>query len=931
MLLAVAKDTREYGVDVGKPWRERYDIIPLAEALDREYKTDAHAVGYIVTRDGHALAAQPRLTKPGLDYARQLGFDVTFNTILVDIDNPDHGAWTEDALEASIERLAALPSCAWYTTRGGLHIVQPLATPVPIDVAELYIRSFFYEVQDAGFAVDWSTTDWTRHFRMPFAKRSGKVFAPQLDHANVKPIALAPIAGLEPAKKSAKTPRIAPVRVEWRTSLPDHWRPKIERIAHGMRETDTSDNWHKSFLALTAALLGRGAAPEEVPLVVQQISDAAEDVPQKRDARVSEAKTTVDRWLRGDRVQGYASLPPPVQAAVDDAMLSRPRPAAHDPSTPREPPEKLAERMAEVMREAKDGLTIIRAECGSGKTQAAMRVANERAKDGLKTAIAFPMNALAIEKFVQLRADGHLALRVFGPLSLNDTSGKPVCIHHDIASPLTKGGQSLSWEFCEGRKRNPCSEYLTCRARIGHEGDEDAKIVFGPHALLSALDTKLGRRGLLVIDEQPPTTSDTLVTEDDIAMVYKHKDSFAADYIDVMLPYVTAIAEWTGEGEAPTFDVAHAIDEDKRARSLAPPLTRESMYRLRRLPLLAAELGAASRVLDTLYRASTSTTPVLVAYTDAGAVFTLADARIAKAINREGSVIVIDATPDVATLARLIADQSYVPPVFDFEVTDGARILRTVHLLGGCKRSDMQTNGKPNADAIERALSAVLGWLDALKSTGYPTGQIGIIAPKIVRSLMQNIHGPADVRLPRPANFAELEARLGPYLSDWHGRIVWGHYGGSRGLDTMKHVDALATISDPYPDRASNERAADFAGVDPSERQVEVVRAELQQAHGRMRVVHRERPGAVLHVGKVIPGGSGWRSVDVVYIRTPGGRPRGVPHASIRDVQVAVAKAGSTRKLATEIGVSQSAVAQWLSGKRPVSEQSSKKLSGFMG
>ncbi|WP_437498241.1 hypothetical protein [Sorangium sp. So ce1099] len=70
---------------------------------------------------------------------------------------------------------------------------------------------------------------------------------------------------------------------------------------------------------------------------------------------------------------------------------------------------------------------------------------------------------------------------------------------------------------------------------------------------------------------------------------------------------------------------------------------------------------------------------------------------------------------------------------------------------------------------------------------------------------------------------------------------------------------------------AEQRRDARYIGLPDWERRYEALcAAELEQAHGRLRTVHRTRPARMLHVGNVVPGG--WRDAEV---REPvGGRPK---------------------------------------------------------
>src|SRR5262249_48871475 len=157
---------------------------------------------------------------------------------------------------------------------------------------------------------------------------------------------------------------------------------------------------------------------------------------------------------------------------------------------------------------------VVGAECGLGKTKAAEHVAAERAQKRhltvvdsarspvqSKTSISVDKNGLSLQIVRNLSAEGVAVRRVYGPLSLKHPDGTRVGIPRAAPEPLVAGGQSLQWEFCEGRGRHPCENYDTCPARSGSDGPDEARIVVGPHGLLGELAGEAGTTGLLVIDE----------------------------------------------------------------------------------------------------------------------------------------------------------------------------------------------------------------------------------------------------------------------------------------------------------------------------------------------------------------------------------------------------------------------------------------------
>jgi hypothetical protein len=165
---------------------------------------------------------------------------------------------------------------------------------------------------------------------------------------------------------------------------------------------------------------------------------------------------------------------------------------------------------------------------------------------------------------------------------------------------------------------------------------------------------------------------------------------------------------------------------------------------------------------------------------------------------------------------------------------------------------------------------------------------------------------------------------LGPVLSGWSGEIRLGHYGAVRGLNTMADVDCLATLGDPWPNVGQVARDMDYLGMPPQEgdaRMEALCRAELEQAHGRLRTVHRTRPGRALHVGRVLPGGSGWRGGQVTRERMKVGRSTALEPMSIAELESIIAECGGLKAAARSAGCSPTYLRQCRTGRRPISQR----------
>jgi hypothetical protein len=170
------------------------------------------------------------------------------------------------------------------------------------------------------------------------------------------------------------------------------------------------------------------------------------------------------------------------------------------------------------------------------------------------------------------------------------------------------------------------------------------------------------------------------------------------------------------------------------------------------------------------------------------------------------------------------------------------------------------------------------------------------------------------------AEIHDAREKVGPALRGWDGEILFGHYGAVRGLNTMADVDALITLGDPWPNVGDARNDAAFLGLSPAwEQRLEAMcRAELEQAHGRLRAVHRARPGRALHVGTVLPSGYGWTS-GRMELRTMRPGPKRLQSAMDAAELVRCVRAlGGMRRAAAAVGCSPATIIRYCAGERPV-------------
>lgn len=957
MLIAVAPDKFAVGLGTAnrKTPRPVYEQLELLPALARVYKTDAHLVGYVLPPE-HPLVVdgkQPRLTKTSpadvLAAAR-------FTTIFIDADNPGHAPWTEEMRAEALERYAAtsLPFGVYHTT-GGARFVLPLASPVPVLEAEPLIRRALAELDAAGLQVDWSAKDWTRHFRLPNVVRAGRPFSsPYFDFSRMRAVELEPLD--IPARATSSRKRREPLPpIPFTPSLAEHWQERARVIGHAIASSVTSE-FHRLYLAIAGALLTKQVPPEHVPELVRLTAIAASS--SKPEHHERSARDTVARYLAGQPITGMRELTlnaPMVADAVHDALADardihlRSQTVAETP--PATPLEQTTAALERTIRSAPDGLTVVVAECGLGKTRAAQAVAAERATSKrpdakraplqTKTSISVDKNELAEQIAGDLAAQGVAVRRVFGPLSVLDERGVPVCRFHDKALPLVEGGQSMIWEFCLGRGRYKCPHYDECPAKEGFvdyqpQADSDdpprPRVTVGTHALLHELDGSAGSTGLLVIDEPPALLETHTILPEDIQLALNNVASFQRDFAEAMTPILLAVRDWHESPELTFEDLTDTLERPPTETDDGKPITRPPMRsdtaRACRADIaLARIVGKASSVLRALFRAMTNAdATVRLEDEPQRIVVTCPREDLAAALRREGAVVAMDANADLH-LPAFTKVVGYDPPVHRFLAEDGARIERTMLRAGSATRRSWLAHGRLVLDTgLLAALRGVASWACECSATlGRPV-QLGIITIRLVELALRAAAG-EDVESEwtkakqSVKTLLEAQSAIAQIFAD--ARILrpihLAHYGATRGLNRMAGVDCLATVGDPWINRGIVDATTSYLAIpNPDAYWEATARAELEQAHGRLRTVHRRVPGFALHVGRVLPGGSGWSATSAVPVRTTslqGGRPRAGAPMPPGELAELVERLGGVRATARLLGCSHTTVRRYVAGQ----------------
>lgn len=921
-------------------------VLPLEQALERRWTTDAHFVPYVLfDAEGELLRTQPRVNKGGLAWVREQGLSVRVRSAWADLDNVGHGPWTEALTDEALEEARTVPALrdgVWYFTGRGRRVGVLWDRWVDVGEFERLIDAWHDTLEAQGLRPDRTCRDWTRFYRCPWVVRDDGVVQRQAvwkDGASeVAPPAVDPA---RPRWVRPKPEKTGAVPVAFDHELSPAWRPRVAVLAEAVRGVESE--WHSLGLALAGALCQRGAPLGQVPAIVSAVFAATGADDRARD-RLDAARTTVRRFALGEGITGEDHLLvswPGVYDALAQVL------AKAGPRTVAPPLPTAAQASIEVeraIREAPDGVWCVAAACGVGKTRAAQVVAAERARRGrlpsgraalgARTAISLPTNALARQVAADLHARGVPTLRLFSPPSELGADGLPVCKFVDSAHALASGRFSVPWELCEGRGQDPCPHRANCPAAEGREGDPEALVTVGNHGLLGAVVRSAGKTGLRVIDEPPALLETLAFNAADLGAFRMLAHVFDAAFVDVVHPVLAFLFDALdllepGGASMPLLDalpqelVAAAREGEALA---APPARYAYVRRAREQSSFAGDLGRAARLAWSVYLAVRSDAKQVVRREDRRGVPTLLltgpDEDFVAAMRAEGTTVVLDADPDVATLSAA-AGYPLADRVTRVAARDGAPVERTHLQWSQGSRRALVEGGALRLDRFAGALRAALAWAAEDPSAC----SLGVLTLAPFRAALEVAYRPGDEALERDARrrgltaraVAEARALLGPALAAWPGELRFGHYGALRGLDAWKSVDALVTIADPWPHLGEVRNDVAYLGGEGGDGRAEwLARAELEQAHGRLRAPHRDRPARALHVGRLLPGGPGWdTAAERAYAV---GRPRNDAAASADELRdwIASEHRGSVRAAARALGLSHTAVRRYIHEGRAI-------------
>lgn len=283
-------------------------VVRLKDALETHYPTDAHMVGYVVyDPSGARRAIQPRIVKDELREVLRRGFTVRHHALIADVDTPGHLRITPEQVEDARDRLAEVPTIGWFTSRGGLRVLQPLAKAIVTDHYEGILPEWLARLQRVlgeRWVVDFACLDWTRLFRLPFVRRDGAATEPVFDFARMTSIA--------PPAPPPRPKAPAPSERERLLARLAALRPNDTKLARARKYVATiptprcgTSSCAKAAFRVACVLVEKGLQEEEAYTLLSEWADRGEHEWKPNELRRKVADATA-RTSEGRRSRGGA-------------------------------------------------------------------------------------------------------------------------------------------------------------------------------------------------------------------------------------------------------------------------------------------------------------------------------------------------------------------------------------------------------------------------------------------------------------------------------------------------------------------------------------------------------------------------------------------------------------------------------------------------
>lgn len=942
------KGASDWRIAPGKPGNERRVhakgvIRPLLDAFTSPYKGDAHVVCYHLRAGGADLERIPRINKTdgGMEWVSEQGFTPIFDYALIDLDNPvivgTKPAKKMPNTPESIEHWKAqcarpeLATFGKYITKNGARLVVPYATAVfdpyrhegIVRAVSAHVDALGWSSFDQPIQVDANCSDFSRLFRTPHGVRAGtSVFyeSPWVDFSTMVPRDFEPVEETYTARRarpSKPRPSAPSVYLEALPADLVRFVPVVD--GNTIKSLSAGKTRHQAFASAACALLVKGVRPDAVPAVVVEMArrmgiDGAHLLGDR-----SFAERTVVLWCESKPhltgmpwLQKYA---PHLALAVDAVSLGVAADAlalVASQSVLRSSADRIYDVVVSQTRSAfaKDGVTIVAAPCGVGKTDAATELAQETAA-GLHSAgrsgkhaeraqrTAYVAPAQRNVRDYQRRAweKRQLSvLRLTSPLSERyerdevnllgapAVEGDPVCVFFRQATALCAGGQSAKRLFCDD-----CEHRSRCRAATGAVDQFNQPVTLADgwhelhphvcctHARLGAALEHVGKNGKLICDERPELTTILSLDATRLESTLKALPNFQDDYAECMRGPIRSVLRLlnslepyeahdldTTIGEQAIADAQSAVDMKKNP-SGSPPLRSQEVHVARSSTKTAKILGEASEVLFTVWKLLQPCSPratLRVVLTQANARqlhLAWTDQHVQALLTRsDAAAVVYDADAHLwdPEYRSIVGDDH--PLITTSYATDSAHIQRRIVLTRLGAKSVVTEKGKfkPGLKHVDLVRLAVEQSTEAHAPAGVLVTwkALGLV---MLASMGQDVSVEWRNMEQELSYLAPLAQEMKPILATLAWRltppdVLW--YGATRGNDEHRTKPFVATIGDPIPNIHATETIANHLGIDGATLGARQARAELGQAHGRIRPARRTESAFAAHVGRGVVG-----------------------------------------------------------------------------
>ena len=679
--------------------------------------------------------------------------------------------------------------------------------------------------------------------------------------------------------------------------LPDTWlRAAVKEVAQGATFKPGSTPASESLLGLAfgyADMLGRDAGQGRVTVVCPWAHEHSSGTNHDSSTVLfppTEGKTL--GWFHCSHSHCEGRTPRDVLAALpDEAVFQAEQNIAARAAEQAAAPPPMAEasegqqQVADAIRNAAAGLTLIRCTVGLGKTHA---LHDAIAASGASAAVFVTSHRLADEHADRLGQRGVDAVAKKGVTSIrlalvtDGRAGEKACLDAERAEALSVLGakpREVLCPFCPHRDKHPtapggaCPGYLamTEKAEVNIFQNSIAGEVLGNLADAILDEGRDDPPVTLAVLDEPPPLLDTVAldraTPDEVQGEKELLQEETRERLDHLWSLVRrALAPGAGllpgmslrrlailgaEGDETAAESAIAWARDlpavrwpsaihhRLAGATGPGVTAWQGRLVRTARVLGALLEATHRPDAPLFAVDERSGEASLVHVGRWA---REAARFGEA---GGRTVVLDATADPAAWAAA----GLSPLVSSVDVRDAATVNRRWFYWGSAARGrHVGADGQVNPTEVRGCLRA---FADVLRDTGARTA--GLITDKPTAEALRRELAQIALGAESSAELTLIPHELAQLLGAGGCALEIGHFGAVRGVNAWEAVDVLGVLGEDWANLGSTWAEADALGLDRACYAKRRLHAELTQAEGRARCVRRTGPLTLVRFSKVAP------------------------------------------------------------------------------